>query len=165
MTSIRFHNAFNIRSTGIRRKAPDRRRRRRRPYDFGTKHTPIRLFEMHTDRVPRGGNMRAERAPSGVARTMLVTHHVLNELSPYVRKLTFEPLQFDPDGARGKYELVLNRKQWRAIVRTMYKRKNHKMLPANIPLPDDINPNHAPSPASTLKMLKRLGRMYPVDLD
>ena len=112
---------------------------------------------MRTDHVPSGGS--TDHVP--------VTQHALNELSPNVRKLTFEPLQFDPGGARGKYELVLNRKQWRAIVRTMYKRKDRKVLPANVPLPDGVNPNSAPSPspASTLattgKKVPRGSRLTP----
>ena len=137
------------------KKVPDKRRRRRRPYDLGTKRTPLRLFEIRTDRVPSGES--TNRDP--------VTQHTLNELSPSVRKLTFEPLQFDPGGVRGKYELVLNRKQWRAIVRTMHKRKDRKVLPANVPLPDGVNPNSAPSPASTLattgKKVPRGSRLTP----
>ena len=99
--------------------------------------------------------MHIERVPSEDSMNHIsITQHMLNELSSYIRKLTFESLQFDPGGARGKYELILNRKQWRAIVRMMYKRKDRKVLPANIPLPDDINPNRAPSPASMLEMLE-----------
>jgi hypothetical protein len=46
---------------------------------------------------------------------------------------------------------VFNRNQWRAFVRTLYKRKDKKVRPANVPLPDGINPGGSPSAESSIR--------------
>jgi len=76
-------------------------------------------------------------------------------LSAHVRKITFESLQFDPSGEQKKYEWILNRKQWRAIVGTMYKRKGRKVFPANVPLPNGINSNSISLSIPTLPIARK----------
>ena len=46
---------------------------------------------------------------------------------------------------------MFNRNQWRSFVRTLYKRKDKKVRPANVPLPDGINPGGSPSAESSIK--------------
>jgi hypothetical protein len=37
-------------------------------------------------------------------------------------------------------ENVLSKREWKAYIRTMYKRKDRKINPVNVPLPNGINP-------------------------
>lgn len=85
-------------------------------------------------------------------------------MSVNVRRITFERLSFDPGGFWDECRQILNRKQWRAIVRTMYKRKAQKVHPANVPLPDGVSPDDE-SPAPELpakgKWVPRGSRLTP----
>jgi hypothetical protein len=42
--------------------------------------------------------------------------------------------------SRERLNQVLSRKEWEVMVRTMYKRKDKKVKPVNIGLPDGVNP-------------------------
>ena len=80
----------------------------------------------------------------------------LRILSANVRSITFEPWQLDPIGCLRQ---VLNRNQWRAFTRTLYKRKGRKVLPANVPLPNGINPGGGVNGSNdSAKLLDQLPR-------
>jgi hypothetical protein len=64
----------------------------------------------------------------------------LNVLLAQVRRITFDPVNFFGLDALRPEPTLLTRRQWEVWVRTLYKRKDRKVLPANVPLPDGINP-------------------------
>jgi len=62
----------------------------------------------------------------------------LPALSQVVRSISFDSVDFGD--SLDDFREVLTRKQWRAFVRTMYKRKGKKILPKNVPLPSGETP-------------------------
>jgi hypothetical protein len=61
---------------------------------------------------------------------------IRKEIGVGVRSITVEVE--DLEGTR--YAEILSQKEWEVNVKTMYKRKDKKVNPMNVPLPDGINP-------------------------
>ncbi len=88
----------------------------------------------------------------------------LQYLNTHVRSITFD------SSLTGSPLLhILNRRESRSLARifrqeartfTMYKRKDRKILPANVPLPDGVNPTNVPSDLKPIYSLDQLPLLH-----
>jgi hypothetical protein len=84
----------------------------------------------------------------------------LETLLAHVRRLTFKLKPFNPveTGKNTERSLIASNRE-RLLGRCTYKRKGRKVLPANVSLPDGVNP--ANIPLSTAPELPATGRKVP----
>ena len=79
------------------------------------------------------------------------------ELESGVRTVTVEIAGL----SRERLDQVLTRKEWEAVVRTMYKRKDRKVRPVNVGLPDGVNPGGVMSGDIAQKGERKSGTIVP----
>jgi len=88
----------------------------------------------------------------------------LQYLNVHVRSITFDPLLMDSPSRH-----ILNWQEARSLARTfrqeahaftMYKQKDRKVLPVNVPLSDGVNPTNVPSDLKPIHSLDQLSLLH-----